>query len=85
MVKTEEKKTYDIFQHDLVPKHRILPKKEVAGILEKYHIQPFQLPYVKASDPAANDLKAQPGEVIEITRKSPTAGETVVYRYVIEE
>lgn len=84
MVKREKKKEFDVFQHELVPKHRVLPKKEVDEVLAKYHIRAYQLPYVKASDPAARALQAQPGDVIEVVRRSPTAGQAIVYRYVIE-
>lgn len=84
MVKREKKKDFDVFQHELVPKHRVLPKKEVDEVLTKYHIKAYQLPYIKASDPAVKLLQAQPGDVIEIPRRSPTADEAVVYRYVIE-
>jgi len=84
LVKREKKKEFDVFQHELVPKHRVLPKKEVDEVLAKYHIRAYQLPYIKASDPAARALQALPGDVIEVVRRSPTAGEAIVYRYVIE-
>lgn len=52
--------------------------------MEGLHIQPHQLPYIKTSDPTSQALTAEPGDILRITRKSPTAGEVVVYRYVVE-
>ena len=83
MVKEEKKKEFNIFKHELVPKHVALNKKEVEEILGKYHIRAYQLPYIKASDPAVQAIEAKAGDVLKIVRKSPTAGEVVVYRYVI--
>ena len=79
-----EKKKFDIFGHDLVPLHVLLSQEEVKTVLEKYRIKPHQLPFIKASDPAAKTIKAQPGDIIKIIRKSRTAGEAIAYRYVIE-
>ncbi len=80
----EKRKTIDVFQHELVPKHEVLPKREAEELLERLHIRPHQLPYLRADDPAARQVGAKPWDVVKITRLSPTAGEVVVYRYVIE-
>jgi DNA-directed RNA polymerase subunit H len=83
--KTEKTETViDISSHVLVPKHTLLTKEEAQEILEKYRIKPYQLPYIKRSDPAIRDAKAEVGDVIKIVRQSSTAGEAIVYRYVIE-
>ncbi len=74
----------DISSHVLVPKHTLLTKEEAQEILGKYRIKPYQLPYIKRSDPAIRDAKAQVGDVIKVVRRSSTAGEAIVYRYVIE-
>jgi DNA-directed RNA polymerase subunit H len=79
-----EKKVFSIFEHELVPKHIVLSKEEAEEVLKKYHIKPYQLPYIKKNDPAVKEIGAMPGDIIKIIRKSPTAGEAVVYRYVIE-
>jgi len=52
--------------------------------LKKYYTKPSQLPYIMISDKALEDLDVRPGDIIKITRKSPTAGESVYYRYVVE-
>ena len=79
-----EKKVVKITNHVYQPKHEILPKDEAHEILKKYNAKPSQLPYVMISDKALEDLDVRPGDIIKITRKSPTAGESVYYRYVVE-
>jgi DNA-directed RNA polymerase subunit H len=80
----EKERSYDIFEHQLVPKHELLSKKEAEELMQEFHIQPHQLPYIKATDAASQTLSAKPGDILKVTRKSPTAGEVVVYRYVVE-
>jgi DNA-directed RNA polymerase subunit H len=36
------------------------------------------------NDPAIIGLGVKPGDMIKITRKSATAGESIYYRYVVE-
>jgi DNA-directed RNA polymerase subunit H len=52
--------------------------------MKKYNARPSQLPYIMTGDKAIEDLDVRPGDIIKITRKSPTAGESVYYRYVVE-
>ncbi len=88
MVKKQDKEkepSYDVFQHELVPKHILLKSEEAKQVLERYHIKPFQLPYIKASDPAARAVGAKSGDIIRVIRRSSTAGESDFYRYVVEE
>ena len=85
MVKSEKERMINIFQHELVPKHVVLNKKEVEEVLGKYHVKPHQFPYIKVSDPACQMIAAKPGDLIKIIRRSPTAGEATAYRYVIED
>jgi len=79
-----EKKVVKITNHAYQPKHEILLKKDAEEILKKYNAKPGQLPYIMISDKALEDLDVRPGDIIKITRKSPTAGESVYYRYVVE-
>jgi DNA-directed RNA polymerase subunit H len=81
---SEKERSYNIFEHQLVPKHELLSKKEAEELMKEFHIRPHQLPYIRTSDPAADTLGAKMGDILRITRKSPTAGEVVVYRYVVE-
>jgi DNA-directed RNA polymerase subunit H len=75
---------FEIFDHGLVPKHEILSKKEKTEVLAQYKIQPYQMPQIKANDPAVKAIGARPGDMLKVIRKSATAGEHVAYRYVVE-
>ena len=73
-----------ISNHIYQPKHEIIPKREAEEVMRKFNARPSQLPYIMTSDKAIEDLDVRPGDIIKITRKSPTAGESVYYRYVVE-
>lgn len=70
--------------HIYVPKHEIISKEEAEQILAKYNCKPTELPLIFVSDPAIMELGVKPGDMIRITRHSPTAGESIYYRYVVE-
>lgn len=72
-------------QHDLVPKHEKISNEEKQALLEHYNITDKELPKITMDDPAIKHLQPQPGDVIKITRKSPTAGTTIYYRGVMNE
>jgi len=76
--------SFNIFKHEMVPEHRILSPEEARAVLEKYRVKPYQLPWIRASDPAVIAIGARPGDIIEIRRKSETAGEAIFYRYVVD-
>jgi len=76
--------SFDVFKHNLVPKHEVLSEDEKKAVIEKYRAQPFQFPWIKTSDPISIILGAQPGDIVKITRNSETAGTYVSYRYVIK-
>ncbi len=70
--------------HIYVPKHEIISKQEAEEILRRYNCKPTELPLIFVNDPAILGLGVKPGDVIKITRKSPTAGQSFYYRYVVE-
>lgn len=74
---------YDILQHELVPRHDILSKTEKEELMNTFRVAAEQLPGILDSDPVVKKIKAKPGDVIKITRKSETAGESVYYRLVV--
>lgn len=74
----------DVSSHIYVPKHEVISKKEADEVLARYNARPHQLPFILLSDPALRGLNVKLGDIIKITRKSPTAGASVYYRYVVE-
>lgn len=81
-----EKRTFNVLEHELVPKHEILSKPEAEEVLRAYKAKPYQFPRIGVSDPAARAIGAKVGDIIKITRRrSPTAGEAIAYRYVVED
>jgi DNA-directed RNA polymerase subunit H len=76
--------SFNIFDHEFVPKHEILTAEERKKLLAEYKVHPYQLPEIKASDLAVKVIGARPGDIIRVIRKSPTAGKYVAYRHVIE-
>jgi DNA-directed RNA polymerase subunit H len=74
-----------ILQHELVPEHKLLSLEEAAELLRRLGVKPWQLPQISVNDPVARLLKAKPGDIIEIRRRSPTAGEAIFYRIVVPQ
>jgi DNA-directed RNA polymerase subunit H len=72
-----------VLEHELVPKHEILSKKDADKLLEEFGIKSTQLPKIRVDDPVTKALKAKKKDIIKITRDSATAGEAVYYRIVI--
>ena len=70
--------------HIDVPKHEIMTIKEAEGVLEKYHCKATDLPLIFVTNPAIIGIGVKPGDMIKVTRKSATAGESFYYRYVVE-
>jgi DNA-directed RNA polymerase subunit H len=81
----KEEPAFDPVDHELVPKHEKLSAADAKVILEKYRATPGELPRIHVTDPAIRSLAVKQGDVVKITRKSPTAGEIVFYRGVIDE
>ncbi len=82
-LKMSEEKSFNIEEHELVPKHIKLTEEEKNKLLDELNISPRQLPMILASDPMAKKLDAKPGDIIKIIRKSPTAKESIYYRVVV--
>jgi DNA-directed RNA polymerase subunit H len=83
-VSVEKKKEMVITNHIYQPRHEIIGRKEAEDVLRKYNAKPSQLPYILMEDKGLEGLEVRPGDIIKITRKSPTAGQSVYYRYVVE-
>ncbi len=74
---------FDVNKHELVPRHSKLSEKERKELFEKYAIELQNLPRIYKSDPAIEHLDVKDGDIVKISRKSPTAGETEFYRRVV--
>ncbi len=72
---------YNILKSDLVPKHEILSSEEKENKAKQYNVlNDSQWPEISRFDPVAIAIGLRPGEVVEITRNSPTALKTKYYR-----
>lgn len=78
-------KKLDISKHILFPKHEILTKKEKKEVLKIYGTDISKYPRILVTDPAVKKYGGKPGDMIKITRNSPTAGTSVYYRVVVNE
>lgn len=79
----------NVMLHDLVPEHALLSEKETQELLKKLKIRSDQLPKIRKDDPVIKILEmvhgpVLEGQVIKITRKSDSAGVSVVYRTVVD-
>ena len=64
-------------------KHEKLNEQASQKLLEQYNISKKQLPLIFKNDPALEGLDADVGDIIEITRKSPTINVSKFYRLVV--
>ena len=81
----EESQEYDATKHVLSPTHEKLTADEVQKLLKEYNVEYAKLPKISITDPSIDKLEVKLGDVIKISRKSPTSGNTVYYRMVIEQ
>lgn len=79
----KKKLNIDIRKHVLVPKHAKLSEADKKKLLELYRISVFDLPIIKKNDRALSELDVKAGDIIKIVRASPTAGEAIFYRCVV--
>ncbi len=79
-----KKPKFKVDKHILTPKHSKLGEREKAQLLEKYSVTQKELPKMFRTDSAIKELDAKPGDIIKITRKSQTAGESFFYRVVTD-
>lgn len=63
-------------RHVLVPKHTIVPPEEHTALLEKYHIpSKSKMPMIRFHvDPIIRLIGGVPGDIVKISRPSPTCG-----------
>lgn len=73
---------FNILKTDLVPPHRVISSTEKNDLIKKYYVTDpkKQFPEISRFDPVAQAIGARPGDLVEITRSSPTAVTTLYYR-----
>jgi DNA-directed RNA polymerase subunit H (RpoH/RPB5) len=78
---------FDIMTHRKVPPHRILDAEEVRLFQERYHVTDpsKEMQFIDSQDAAAKWIGAIPGDIVEIIRKSDSAGSTPYYRYCVAD
>ncbi|MBI2145300.1 DNA-directed RNA polymerase subunit H [Candidatus Woesearchaeota archaeon] len=76
-------KKIELRKHVLVPKHEKLSEKEKGEVLGQYSSSIDDFPRILKRDAALQGINVKQGDLIRITRKSVTAGETVFYRVVV--
>ena len=77
-----KKPKFKVDKHTLTPKHAKLGEREKTQLLERYHVTSKELPKISKADAAIRELEPKPGDIIKVTRKSQTAGESFFYRVV---
>jgi DNA-directed RNA polymerase subunit H (RpoH/RPB5) len=79
-----KKYKFNVLEHNLVPPHRICSEEEKLKIEEQYNIMnKSQFPEISRLDPVAIAIGARPGDLVEITRSSPTSLTSKYYRLCI--
>ena len=71
-------------KHTLVPPHEKVPKEEETALLKRLYAKKSQFPLIRFhEDPIARILGLMPGDIVKITRPSPTAGVYEFYRVCV--
>ena len=52
--------------------------------MKRYGVDSAQLPKIHVADPVVKEIGGKVGDVVKIIRMSPTSGESVFYRLVID-
>lgn len=75
---------FNILEHSLVPKHRVMKEDEVQEKIKKYNLTSrTQFPEISRFDPVAKAICLRPGQVCHILRPSKTAITTDYFRLCV--
>ncbi|MEM0139458.1 MAG: DNA-directed RNA polymerase subunit H [Ferroplasma sp.] len=80
---------FNVLEHENVPEHHLVPEEEENSLLKKLNVTKEDLPKISINDPTIKALeeihgKLEPGRLIKIIRKSPTAGYYEYYRVIVK-
>ncbi len=73
---------FNVSRHELVPKHEIVSSEdEINDLIAKFNIKTkYQFPHILKTDPMSKYLNLKQGDVVRISRISPTSGVYISYR-----
>lgn len=74
----------NIIDHEIVPKHIPLSKKEIEEVYKKYNVTKVQMPKIFDSDPISRYYNMKVGDMFRIVRLSGKSGQSVIYRLVVK-
>ena len=82
---TLEELQFNISTHELTPKHELITNEvEINHIMNLYQLKTkTQMPQIVKTDPMSRYFNAKAGQMMKVTRISPTCGESIVYRCVV--
>lgn len=80
---TEKELAFNITKHFLVPKHELLNENEKRNVINMYKTKLKHFPNILTTDPVSKYYAYVPGDLIKITRNSPTVGTYISYRIVV--
>ena len=72
---------FNILEHTYVPKHEALSKNEINDFKKSYNIMnDKEIPDISYFSPVSIVMGFRPGDIIKITRNSPTSINSIFYR-----
>ena len=73
---------FNVTKHSLVPKHEVIDEEEeINSIVKRHNVKnKLQFPLILKTDPIARYYGMKPGNLVRVTRVSPSSGEYVMYR-----
>ena len=74
----------NVVKHALIPEHIKLSADEKKKLLEENGFVTKKLPKILKTDYAIASMNPKVGDIIKIKRPSPTAGEAIYYRVVVD-
>lgn len=84
-----KKDNINVLDHGLVPEHELVPRDQEDKVLDDLEVSRDNLPKIRKSDPAIKQLEKVHGDIdvgriVEVRRKSRTAGFAKAYRLVVK-
>lgn len=72
----------NISKHTLVIPHRIMTQDQAEEIMKKYKLDKDKIPAILTTDMMCRFIGGKVGDMVELKRKSETAGQSIYYRIV---